>query len=288
MEISMDGTILVLGATGTVGGRLLARLESRGLDVRAATRSPDNHPPGKTEWILFDLQRPETFAAALDGVTRVFLIARPGDEQADRLALPLLTEMKKRGVRHVVNLTAMGAEVAGHVPALRAVELALEDSGMAFTHLRPNFFMQIFSTGPLLAGIRAGGAIRVPAAGATLSFVDARDIASVAELALTDAAHRGKAYTLTGGAAIDHGQVAAAISQATGTLVRYVPLSEDQARAALGAAGLAADRIERLVRFYRLVRSGACSPVSPDVGAVLGRAPIAFADFVRDHATMWK
>jgi uncharacterized protein YbjT (DUF2867 family) len=284
----MPERFLLLGATGTVGGHLLSLLESRGIPVRAATRDPDAVKRPRTvstEWIPFDLEHPDTFAPALDTVTRVFLMARPGDEQADRVALPLIDEMKLRGVRHVVNLTAMGAEVAGHVPALRAIELALEGSGIGFTHLRPNFFMQIFSTGPMLAAIRAAGVIRVPAADSTLSFVDARDIAEVALAALVDPAHSGKAYTLTGDSAIDHSQVAAALSAATGKVVRYLPISEEQARASLLAAGLGADRVDRLARFYQLVRSGACSPISPDVRTVLGRPARSFVDFAHGHAS---
>ncbi len=284
----MNGRILVLGATGTVGGHLLGRLGARGLTVRAATRRLD---PARTrkpcvEWVGLDLERPETFAPALDGVRSVFLIARPGDDHADEVGLPFVGAMRAAGVQHVVNLTAMGAEVAGHVPALRRIELALEDSGMAFTHLRPNFFMQIFSTPPLQLAVR-GGALRLPAGDAKLSFIDARDIAAVAEVALTSPAHRDRAYTLTGDEAIDHAAVARAMGVAVGRPVRYDALDEATAAHELAAAGFPAARIERLARFYRLVRSGACARVSSDVRDVLGRPALTFAEFARDHRSAW-
>jgi uncharacterized protein YbjT (DUF2867 family) len=236
--------------------------------------------------VEFDFERPETFAAALDGVDRVFLIARPGDDHADRVALPLIDEIVRKGVRHVVNLSAMGAETREDF-ALRKIERYLEDSGVGFTHLRPNFFMQVFSTGPLLMDIRSTGAIHIPAADAKLSYIDARDIASVAAATLTEQGHAGKAYTLTGGQALDHNDIARAISDAAGKTIGYVAISQEAARAGLAGVGLSPARIERLLGFYRLVRQGFCSPVSSDVETVLGRPPISFAQFANDNASCW-
>ncbi len=285
----MAGRILVIGATGTVGSQLVMQLGQRGEEVRAATRQPATarrRSAGASELVEFDFERPETFAPALAGVERVFLIARPGDEQADRVAAPLIDEMKRQGVRHVVNLTAMGVEMLEGM-ALKKVERYLEDSGIGFTHLRPNFFMQVFSGGPLLTDIRSTGAIHVPAAAARISYVDVRDIAAVAAAALSEAGHVGRAYTLTGGEALDHHEIARAISEAAGKTVRYVPISEDAARRAIEGAGLPPERAERLVGFYRLVRHGFCTPVSPDVQTVLGRPPISFARFAKDSAACW-
>ena len=285
----MAGPVLVIGATGTVGSRLVMELGWRGERVRGATRQPAaarRRSGDAAELVEFDFERPETFAPALDGADRVFLIARPGDEQADRVAAPLIDEMKRQGMRHVVNLTAMGVEMLDGM-ALRKVERHLEDSGIGFTHLRPNFFMQVFSGGPLLTDICSTGAIHVPAADAKISYIDARDIAAVAAAALTEPGHVGKAYTLTGGEALDHHEVARAISEAAGKPVRYVPISEDTARTAIEGGGLSPERAERLIGFYRLVRQGFCAPVSPDVRTVLGRPPISFAQFARDNAACW-
>jgi uncharacterized protein YbjT (DUF2867 family) len=286
----MAGPILVVGATGTVGSQVVEQLRQRGEKVRAATREPAaaaRRLAGVAESAEFDFERPETFAPALHGVDRVFLIARPGDEHADRVAIPLIDAMRRPRVRHVVNLTAMGVEQRDDI-ALRKVERYLEASGIGFTHLRPNFFMQVFSTGPLLADIRSTGALHVPAADARISYVDVRDIAAVAAAALTQPGHAGRAYTLTGGEALDHHQIARHVSEAAGTTIRYVPIGEDAARTAITAAGLSSERAERLIGFYRLVRQGFCAPVTPDVETVLGRPPIAFARFARDSAACWR
>src|SRR5437762_5155230 len=286
----MAGKILVIGATGSVGSELVTQLIGRSERVRAATRNPERAQRGldnAIEFVEFDFERPETFAVALDGADRVFLIARPGDDHPDRVAFALIDEMRRREVRLVVDLSAMGVESRDDI-ALRKVERYLEDSGIGFTHLRPNFFMQVFSAGPLLTDIRSTGAIHVPAADASISYVDVRDIAAVAAAALSEAGHVGRAYTLTGGEALDHHEIARAISEAAGKTVRYVPISEDAARRAIEGAGLPPERAERLVGFYRLVRHGFCTPVSPDVHTVLGRPPISFARFAKDSAACWR
>lgn len=285
----MRGQILVIGATGSVGSELVTQLCAKGERVRAATRAPGSRysPDNAVEFVEFDLERPQTFAAALDGVDRVFLIARPGDDHADRVAFPLIDEMKRQRVSHVVDLSAMGAETREDF-ALRKIERYLEESGMGFTHLRPNFFMQVFSTGPLLLDIRSTGAIHIPAADAKLSYIDARDIAAVAAATLAEQGHTGKAYTLTGSQALDHYEIARHISAAAGTRVQYLAITEEGARSALASAGLPPERVERLIGFYRLVRAGFCEPVSTDVQTVLGRRPVTFERFAGDNASCWE
>jgi uncharacterized protein YbjT (DUF2867 family) len=282
----MKNRVLVIGATGNLGGEVLARLKARGEPVRAAARSR-TRPPCE-EVTAFDFDRPETFGPALDGVDRVFLIARPADEEADRVALPFIDEMKRRGVRRVVNVTAMGVERAPHARALHNIELYLERTGLSCVHLRPNFFSQIFANGPLLAGIRASGTIVLPAADAKISFVDARDVAEVAVLALVREERSGVAYTLTGADAIDHAEVARAISAASERAVRYVAVDDEGMRRFLLDAGASGPRIARLLRFYRLVRAGEASSVRRTVRELLGRVPISFQQFAHDHAARWK
>ncbi len=166
---------LVIGATGLIGHFVAEGLRTRGAAVRLATR----HAPEMVDagWVHFDFAKPETFAGAVRGVARVFLIARPGDPQPEVIAAPLIAAMKQARVQHVVNLTAMGVESREDI-GLRKVERLLESSGMGFTHLRPNFFMQVFTMEPLRSMLRGDGVIRVPAANARISYVDARDVAA--------------------------------------------------------------------------------------------------------------
>lgn len=284
------GTVLVTGATGTVGRVVVEELVGRGETVRGATRDPERARRSgapATEWVAFDFERPAGFDAALRGVDRLFLIARPGDDDPARVAGPLVEAMARAGVRRVVSLTALGVDRREDI-SLRRVETMAEDAGFACTHVRPNWFMQVFSGGPLLAGLRAVGRIRVPAGDARISYVDARDVGGVSAAALAEGGHEGKAYALTGPKSLDHREVARMLSEASGREITYVPQDEDEARTAIMRAGLGAERAERLIGFYRLVRAGHSAPVTGDVEAVLGRPAIPFSRFAEDHAHHWR
>ena len=107
----MSGTTLVVGASGRVGGEVARLLLARGESVRAAARDPLScHFSDSVEAVAFDFDKPESFAPALRGAEKVFLIARPGDNHSDEAAMPLIDEAKTQGVRLIVNLTAMGVE----------------------------------------------------------------------------------------------------------------------------------------------------------------------------------
>jgi len=286
----MSRTILIIGATGRVGGELVRLLIEKGETVRAATRNLSAalaKLPRSSETVEFDFERSETFSPAIKGIEKVFLIARPGDNHSDKVAMPFIDKAKKEGVRLIVNLTAMGVELDDSI-MLRLLERYVEKSGIPYVHLRPNWFMQNFNSGPMLADIRRTGGLHLPASDAKLSFIDVRDIAAVALAALTEPRHAGNAYTLTGGEALDHYEVVGKLSHAAGKTISYVPLTEEVACAALNRAGIAGDLIDRWTDFYRKVRQGLCASVTRDVESVLGRSPIAFEQYANDYAASWK
>ena len=285
----MANEILVMGATGAVGGTLLEELAAKNVSVRAASRKPDTQSENaKIRWVEFDLENPDTFAHALEGVAYVFMISRPGDEEADRFASPLIEVMKAQGVKHVVNLSAMGTDQRPEF-SLRKVELLLEESGIPFTHLRPNFFMQIYSSGSICQAIRQTGQIALPAADAKLSLIDARDVAAVAAVVLENPeSHLNRAYTLTGPQAVDHKEIASYISEASGREVLYQSIDDEIMRKVLESVGFSSDRIERLLAMYRLVRLGCCEPIAADTETLLQRPPIDFKRFAFDNSYCWQ
>jgi uncharacterized protein YbjT (DUF2867 family) len=256
--------------------------------VRAAARAPLSRGfSASVEKVEFDFDRPLSFAPALKGVRKVFLIARPGDNQSHLAAMPLIDEAKKQDVRLIVNLTAMGVE-QDETFMLRLLEKYLEASHIPFVHLRPNWFMQNFDSGPMSVDIRSTGAIHLPAGNAKLSFIDLRDVAAVACEALTHPRHAGNAYTLTGAEALSHFEVVEKISKASAKTISYVPITEEAARAGLLARGVPSGYIERWADFFSKVRQGLCAPVSGDVESVLGRSPILFDRYAGDYADSWR
>jgi uncharacterized protein YbjT (DUF2867 family) len=282
--------ILVIGATGRIGSELVKLLTQNGESVRAATRNPStvsSRFPNTVDVVEFDYERPQTFAPALVGVEKVFLIVRPGDNHSDKAAMPLIDAAKKAKVQRIVDVTAMGVE-QDDTFMLRILEKYIEASGISYTHLRPNWFMQNLNSGPMFADIKATGALHLPAADAKISFIDLRDIAAVGFAALTETHHARMAYTLTGKESLSYFQVVEKISRVAGKEISYIPINEDIAREALGKGGIPRDIIERWADFHRKVRQGFCSPVSTDIELVLGRSPILFDQYANEYAASWR
>src|SRR5260221_10582059 len=187
--LTSSSLTLVLGATGKTGSRIANRLLSRGLPVRTAARSgADAH---------FDWDDPETYAPALHGIKRVYLLGPVmRTDFADQVSV-FLDQAEAAGARHVTYLSAYGVDSAPPNPAMRRVELdLLGRQGLTHAILRPAWFMQNFSE-TFLKPI--GGAIVVPAGDGAEAFVDAETIAAVASATLADQeTHAADEYQLTG------------------------------------------------------------------------------------------
>lgn len=136
--------------------------------------------------------------------------------------------------------------------------------------------------------IKTQGVFYDPAAEGQVSFVDVRDIAAVAVATLTQDGHAGKAYDLTGPEPLANADVAAILTTVTGKPVRYVPISDDDLRQAMRGAGATEWHIEGVVELAQIQRGGYTAEVASDIEQVTGRAPIAFAQFVRDHIDLFR
>ncbi|MEO1269152.1 MAG: NmrA family NAD(P)-binding protein [Myxococcota bacterium] len=137
-------TILVIGATGTVGSEVARQLAAVGAEFVCGLRNPSSI---KADYptVELDFARPETFEHAVQGVTRVFLVAPAFMDDAAEVIGPLIDKAVAAGATHVVYSSVMGAELNPQ-GSHRKLELAIEGSGAHFTHVRPNFFMQNFLT----------------------------------------------------------------------------------------------------------------------------------------------
>ncbi|MEJ7928704.1 NAD(P)H-binding protein [Ramlibacter sp. AN1015] len=278
----MSKRILVLGASGLVGRQVVRMLVNEGRDVACATRKPTSPRD-----VYFDLLDPAAFGQSLDGTSTVMLISRPGDEDAHLHARAFIDAMRRSGVERVVVLSALGAELRPEF-SLRKVELLVEDSGMRWTHVRPNFFMQMLALPPLATEIAARGTLSLPLAGAAVAYVDARDVAAVLHRALVDDTLAGQGITLNGPEALNHFQIAASISQVTGRPVRYLQLDEPAAREMMLTRGFAPRHVERVLAFYRLIRNGFCSQPDDHASTLLGRPLRTWSEFVKSEAGSWK
>lgn len=279
----MSHTVLVFGATGVSGREVVKQLAGKDVSVKAATRYPETYktPTPNVQPVKLVQEDPTTFGPALVGVDKAFIAAIPTDAGAFEKLSAFIDAAKAAHVKHIVFLSAIGMEHNDEL-TLRKVELHLEKSGLAFDILRPNFFMENFSVGGF--SVNDTHQIALPAGDALTSFISTEDIARVAaHFLLGEAGNKG--YTLTGQEALDHHQVAALISEASGQPVQYLPLTEEEHAAALQAAGAPESSIAYMKGLFQAVRAGFMVPVTDEVQQITGQAPKDFKTFA---AAAWK
>ncbi|MEV0442170.1 NmrA family NAD(P)-binding protein [Streptomyces spectabilis] len=271
-------TVLVTGATGRTGSRVAQAARAAGHTVRAASRSGE---------VRFDWNERSTWDPALRGADAASLAYLPdvGAPGAADAVGALARRAAELGVRHLVLLSARGEDQA------HATERALADSGVArWTVVRASWFMQNFSEGPLVEGLRAGELV-LPAGEVLEPFVDVRDIADVV-VAVLAAGERyaGRIIEVSGARLLSFRDAVAEMSAASGRPLAYVPVGAREYGAALIEFGVPESEVEFLIELFETNLDGRNAHVSDGVREVLGRAPREFSDFVREavEAGAWK
>jgi uncharacterized protein YbjT (DUF2867 family) len=271
--------LLVTGATGNVGSEVVAALAARGEDVRAMVRGPaPAGAPDGVELVQGDLELPESLTPALAGARGVFLLGGWSDMPG------LVRRIEEAGVERVVLLTSR-CVVGGRPdnPVTRMwldAEAAVRGSGLDWTVLRPSGYQS--NALRWLPQLQQGDVIRAPWPDIAIAAIDPADVAAAAAVALTEPGHAGAAYALSGPEPLTPGDQVATLARVLERPLRYEPLSDEQARAAM-AADTPAPYIDAFFRFY----SGGefdDSPVLDTVERLTGRPPRAFAEWARAHA----
>jgi uncharacterized protein YbjT (DUF2867 family) len=279
--------ILVTGATGKNGVEIIRRLSGRKERVRAMVHRQNDilrgTPNVELEYVQADFDDPASLRKILSGVQRAFLVTNSSEHVEER-QLRFVALAREAGVRHIVYLSQLHAASDSPLRFLRyhaAVEEALRTSGMSYTNLRPNLYMQ----GLLMIGrtIASEGRFFAPAGGARVSVVDVRDIAAVAVAALTRSGHEGKTYDITGPEALTHGEMAAQLSEALHRPVAFVDLPERDFREALRGFRMPDWQADGLVEDYAHYRRGEASNISSAVQEVTGESPRPFRAFAHDY-----
>jgi len=287
-------TILVTGATGTVGSEVVRQLSTKGqMIIRAAARSANNSTfkdLKSVEIVELDYNKPETLATSFKDVDKLFLLTPFQSDMLD-LTSNLLNAAKKSGVKYIIKQSVMGADAQpGITPGRlhRQAEKIIEESGIPFSFLRPNFFMQNFVNfySPM---IKSQGALYAPAGDGKVSFVDVRDIAAVAVQALiSDNQHKGKAYSITGPEALSYGQTAEILSKGLGTEIKYVNIPDEDARKGMKDTGMDDWSANSLIEFFDITRKGYASDITSVVEELTGRKATSFSQFVKDYAEAFR
>lgn len=280
----MNDLILVTGATGTIGSEVVKQLVRRKVTVRAAvrdkTKASTRFDPA-VELVEFDFDNGGTSSRALDGVTRLFVLPPLMPNQTE-VVNRLVDAAKNSGAKHIVKLSAIGVEtgLAFKVGDSHAAsDRHIRESGIAYTILRPNSFMQNF----INYFPPRNGVIYLPWGNGKASFIDTRDIAAVAAEALTGNGHDGKIHTLTGPAALGIAEVAQILSKASGRDIKYVDVPESAARDGMLGAGLPPGQVDELMELHAINKQGLWSAVTSDVEEVTGRPATSSEQFARDY-----
>ena len=295
--------VLCIGGTGTVGRRVVDGLAARGVSVRCLTRSADRAgasddgvraadgaaaADGEVEFVLGDLEQPDTLGPALEGVSRMHLLTALHPREA-QLGIGAIDAAAEAGVERIVFHSAHRAHAAPHIPHFASkmeILAALEASGVPWVTIEPNHYFQndLWLRRSLEAGVYPA-----PLGAVGLHRVDVRDIADATVNALLDDGHAGIRYPVVGPELLTSEDVARVWSDHLDREIEYVGDDLDAWEARAGR-----HLPDWLVRDLRVMSehflSDGLIATQEDFATmshVLGHAPRVFDDFVAETVAAW-
>jgi len=245
--------------------------------------------PSGVEVVWGDMLEPETLRIALAGVESALMISS-ADQKLVQTQRCFIDAAKQAGVAHIVKFSGRGCSSDSEFRFARMhaeIERYLEQSGLAWTHLRPGQFMHVYFRE--LPTILNDGVLRLPMGDARLSPVDVDDIAKVAVSLLHSDGHEGKRYELTGPEALTMSEVAETISTVTDKPVRYVDVDPDEKKKELLEAGIPTFFAEALDELFSSRRKNLEEArVDLSTHQAFGVSPTSFETFVRRHLEVFR
>lgn len=235
--------------------------------------------------MALDFTDPTTFAPALEGVSKVFLIRPPAVARVGNTINSFIDAAQDHRVDHIVFSSVAGADTNKVVPHHR-IETHLQGSKMAWTMLRPGFFAQNIGTA-YHRDIVANNRIYLPAGRGRVAFIDTRDIAEVAAVALTEEGHEGRGYHLTGPEAVSFNHVARLLSETIGRTISYEPSSILGYLRHLRQQGMIWPQAVVQTVLHAGLRRGDAEAVTTTVTDLVGRPARSVEDYINDHAASW-
>jgi uncharacterized protein YbjT (DUF2867 family) len=287
MKTPEKSAILITGATGNIGTEVSKQLSAKGVTFKAMVRSADQADSLKSlphcEIVTGNFDDLYSIEKALEGIDRAFLLTS-SSEKTEKQQSDFIDIAKKTGVKHIVKQSQWAADEQSPVRFLRyhaVVEQKIRESGLAYTFLRPNLFMQGLIG--FKKSIAEQGKFFAAVGESKISAVDIRDIAAVAVEALTEDGHTGKIYNLTGPAAITHTEMAKYLSNALGRDITFLDVPPEVMLQALLDAKFPQWMAEGLIEDYAHYAREEAAVVTSDIKDVTGKNPHNFADFAHDY-----
>lgn len=279
------GPVLVIGATGRVGGELVRLLNEADRPVRALLRSPGAAArlPAGVDAVPGDLRDRSSLATAVSGVDAVFLAVRDHPDQVD-WETRLIGVLEQRPPVRLVKLSAFAAGLdpaPGYGRIHRAIEKRLEASKLDWLILRPYMYMQNLLD--LASAVRGPGFLPLPLGAAEIAFIDARDVARAAFHALEVRDPQQRTWVLTGPEALSGAAAARIMSASLGRRIRYLALPQWGADIVMRLDGVAGWDVSMRRELFRMLRENGEARVTDDFSRLTGRQPRPLQDFVADH-----
>jgi uncharacterized protein YbjT (DUF2867 family) len=275
--------ILIAGATGDVGSKVVKHLLARGERPRVFVRDAAKARAllgQNVDLSVGDLGNAASLRAALQGIDSLFLVnSGPRIPMLDELAGKVAREA---GVKHLVKLSSMDVEQSLALGAWHEKgETALRASGVPFTFLRPSGFMS-----NLMAwshSIKAEGIVRSSTGDGKRPFIHSEDIAAVAAEVLATGGWVGEALQLTGPEALSFARITHRIGSAIGRELRFESISDEEAGRRFAATGASPQETAAHIELWRAIREGQLATVTDGVEQVLGREPIGLDRWIREN-----
>ena len=282
--------LLLTGVTGKTGGASAQALLKAGIKFRAIVRNAEKAAALKAagvELVIGDVTDRAALEKAMTGVDKVLMTLPNGEKQLD-LEKQFVDVAKARGVKHVVKMSSMEATATARAPIPKihyASEQYLQKSGLAWTMIKPNFFMQNFlgSAGT----IKEQGKFFLPMGQGKTVMIDTRDVGACVAAVMTGTGHAGQAYELSGPEVLSFADAAARMSTALGRTIQYVPVPMDSYRQTLARFLTSEWHLNAVCALFQEIADGQALHLTENVKKLTGKAPTSLEQFIRDHQAIF-
>jgi len=281
--------ILVTGATGSTCSILIPALLNAGQEVRAFVRNEEKAQSLKdagAEIYVGDLDQADTIEGALEGIEKVYLCTWNGPT-ASLQGTNMVEAIKRAGISpYVVRHSAFGAAGSELIQQINKVDIALQESGLPWTIIKPTFFMQNMMMAA--QSIQNGGQIYWDWADGKAGMIDIRDVADSAFGALTGKAEQRKEYVLTGPESISMHDVAASFAKVLDKSITYVAVPHEASKESMMGMGFPEFIVDGYVELSRGFSQGFANITTGNVEALSGHAPRSIDDFTMDFKSFFE
>jgi uncharacterized protein YbjT (DUF2867 family) len=273
--------IFITGATGNVGVEVVKALSNSEHTIIAGVRNVDQTNIEGVELRTFDFVDPSTFENALVNCDVLFLLRPPNITVTNKIFLPLLESAKHAGISRIIFISVQGAEQSKLIPHHK-MEALIKASGIAYTFLRPAYFMQNFTT--TLRSDMQKNRIFLPAGNAKFTLIDIRDIAFVTKVVIENLdQYKNSAYDLTSYDLLSFEEMTAIINSNITRTIEYVSPNPVSFYVQKRQEGFETGYIMVLLLLHMLPRFQKPPQVNSNFPLMFGAPPISFAQFCEDY-----